>query len=203
MCVCIYVNMQDCNFINNISFIFFLLFHFLYNPYLDTKPLYELLEIFQTGKLEDFYQYLSTTTSPMTLQTWGIDEKTCIHHLRLLSLCSLAAEHEEIPYQAIASTLQVSMDQVEPWVISAVSSGLMNAKMDQLSQVVMVEQCVVRSFGMEEWKVLQTRLHGWKKNVGNIITALKQQQVSSSNSNNNTTASSNIVVSLSQGVTSI
>lgn len=97
------------------------------------------------------------------------------------------------------------MDQVEPWVISAVSSGLMNAKMDQLSQVVMVEQCVVRSFGMDEWKVLQTRLHGWKKNVGNIITALKQQQqqqVSSSNSNN-TTASSHIVVSLSQGVTSI
>jgi hypothetical protein len=61
-----------------------------------------------------------------------------------------------------------SIVPVEKWIISAVSSGLMSAKMDQLSQVVMVEQCVVRSFGMGEWKVLQARLHGWKKNVRNI-----------------------------------
>lgn len=140
--------------------------------------MYQLLEIFQTGKLEDFYAFLSSSLeNKTTLKTFKIDEEVCIHHLRLLSLCSLAAEHEEIPYAVIASTLQVPMDQVEPWVISAVSSGLMSAKMDQLSHVVMVEQCVVRSFGMDEWKVLQARLHGWKKNVGNILAALKQQQL--------------------------
>jgi translation initiation factor 3 subunit M len=122
--------------------------------------------------------------SNTSLQTFGIDPEACIYHLRLLSLCSLAAEHEEIPYNAIAATLQVPMDQVEQWVISAVSSGLMSAKMDQLSQVVMVEQCVVRSFGMGEWKVLQARLHGWKKNVGNILLALKQQNIQASTTTN-------------------
>ena len=167
---------------------------------IDTKPLYQLLEIFQTGKLEDFYTFLSSSSvdGHINLQTFGIEQETCIHHLRLLSLCSLAAEHEEIPYAAIASTLQIPMDQVEQWVISAVSSGLMSAKMDQLSQVVIVEQCVVRSFGMDEWKVLQTRLHGWKKNVGNMLVALKQQQLQTSSS----TASSSSIAYYPQSVSS-
>jgi translation initiation factor 3 subunit M len=185
----------------NLCSVFVDLFYLLFVVLIATKPLYDLLEIFQTGKLEDFYVFLSSSpANKTTLQTFGIEQETCIHHLRLLSLCSLAAEHEEIPYAAIASTLQIPMDQVEPWVISAVSSGLMSAKMDQLSHVVMVEQCVVRSFGMDEWKVLQTRLHGWKKNVGNILAALKQQQQLQTNS-----STTNIVqqyVSTQHGVSS-
>jgi translation initiation factor 3 subunit M len=96
--------------------------------------------------------------------------------MRLLSLCSLAAEHEEIPYAAIVSTLKVQPEEVESWVIQAVSSGLILAKMDQLQQVVMVERCVVRRFGIEEWKSLQARLHTWKKNVRGVLEGLKQSQ---------------------------
>ena len=90
---------------------------------------------------------------------------------------SLATEHEEIPYDAIASTLRVDEDDVESWVIAAVSSGLVSAKMDQLVQrVVMVEKCAVRRFGIEQWKILQERLNVWKKNVKGVLDGLKQSQ---------------------------
>ena len=97
--------------------------------------------------------------------------------MRLLSLCSLATEHEEIPYDAIATTLQIDTKDVEKWVIAAVSSGLLTAKMDQLQRVVMVEKCVVRRFGMEQWKVLQRRLNEWTRNVRSVVEGLKQSQV--------------------------
>jgi len=146
--------------------------------YTGTKSLYSLLEIFQEGKLQDFYNFLSDTThGEATLVTYGLDKEVCIRHMRLLSFCSLATEHEEIPYSAIASTLQIANDDVEAWVIAAVSSGLVSAKMDQLSQVVLVERCVaVRKFGMDQWKALQVRLDAWKKNVGGVLAGLKQQQ---------------------------
>lgn len=99
--------------------------------------------------------------------------------MRLLSLCSLSTEHEEIPYDAIASTLQVDQSDVENWVIAAVSSGLLEAKMDQLQHVVMVERCVVRRFGIEQWKILQDRLNLWKKNVKSVLDGLKQSQAGS------------------------
>ena len=94
--------------------------------------------------------------------------------MRILSFCSLAAEHEEIPYSVVAETLQTPVEDVEKWVIAAVSSGLLSAKMDQLQQKVMVERSVVRKFDMEQWKALQARLHLWKQNVGGILEAYKQ-----------------------------
>jgi translation initiation factor 3 subunit M len=49
----------------------------------------------------------------------GIDNDECVSNMRLLSLCSLATEHEEIPYSAVSQTLQVDEDDVEEWVLRA------------------------------------------------------------------------------------
>lgn len=133
-----------------------------------------LLEIFQEGKLDDFKPFIAKNKD--ILKENKLDLSSCTRHMRLLSLCSLAVEHEEIPYSAIAETLDITLPQVESWVIAAVASGLLVAKMDQLQQVVMVERCAVRKFGLEQWKVLQSRLNSWKKNVKNVLEGLKQTQ---------------------------
>eukprot|EP00970_Alexandrium_tamarense_P005482 scaffold904_cov201-Alexandrium_tamarense.AAC.15 len=103
-----------------------------------------------------------------------LNEGECMKNMCLLSLVSLAGEHEEIPYSAVASTLDIAEDQVEKWVILGVSSGLMEAKMDQLSKVVIVERCVVRQFGSTEWEALKVRLDKWKTNVRGVLDALKK-----------------------------
>lgn len=145
-------------------------------PIIDLKSkkpeIHALLSIFQEGKLEDFQSFIKS--NPTTCADYNISEDDAIRHMRLLSLCSLATEHEEIPYEAIATTLQVDQSEVENWVIAAVSSGLLSAKMDQLQHVVMVERCVVRRFGIEQWKILQNRLDMWKKNVRSVLDGLKQ-----------------------------
>lgn len=110
------------------------------------------------------------------MSTFDINEENAIRHIRLLSLCSLATEHEEIPYSAIASTLKIDNADVETWVIDGVSSGLLTAKIDQLQEVVIVEKCVVRRFGVKQWKVLQQRLNLWKCNVANVLESLKKSQ---------------------------
>ena len=99
-----------------------------------------------------------------------LDEEDCTRNMCLLSLVSLAGEHEEIPYGAVASTLGIQEDEVEKWVIRAVSSGLMEAKMDQLRKVVLVERCAVRQFGAKEWQSLKVRLDKWKSNVKGVLT---------------------------------
>lgn len=104
---------------------------------------------------------------------FSLNEAECTKNMSLLSLVSLAGEHEEIPYSAIASTLDIPEDQVEKWVIMGVSSGLIEAKMDQLSKVVLVERCVVRQFGRKEWEALKVRLDKWKVNVRGVLDALK------------------------------
>jgi translation initiation factor 3 subunit M len=134
-----------------------------------------LLKVFQEGKLEDYNSFIKSNGGDDVLKQWeGVSSENCVRYMRILSLCSLAAEHEEIPYEVVADTLQTSLDNVESWVIAAVSSGLLSAKMDQLQNKVVVERCVVRKFDMEQWKAVQTRLHVWKRNVGGILEAYRQ-----------------------------
>jgi len=140
-----------------------------------TKTLHALLVIFQEGKLEDYNAFLKQNGGDKAVKDWGLDPATSVRYMRILSLCSLAAEHEEIPYGTVAKTLQLDSEkEVESWVIAAVSSGLLSAKMDQLQQSVMVERSVVRKFDMEQWKALQSRLNVWKQNVRGILESYKQ-----------------------------
>lgn len=140
----------------------------------DEPDLHRLLEIFQTGKLADYLDFFRSKDEAKVLSRWGLKPEDCQRYMRMLSLCSLAADHDEIPYGEIQTTLQ--HDDVESWVVDAVNSGLLQAKMDQLSQKVMVERCVVRKFDVEQWKRLQSRLAMWKKNVGSVLAALDQSK---------------------------
>eukprot|EP00571_Detonula_confervacea_P009029 CAMPEP_0172315254 /NCGR_PEP_ID=MMETSP1058-20130122/24608_1 /TAXON_ID=83371 /ORGANISM="Detonula confervacea, Strain CCMP 353" /LENGTH=436 /DNA_ID=CAMNT_0013029301 /DNA_START=140 /DNA_END=1450 /DNA_ORIENTATION=- len=136
--------------------------------------LYDLLKIFMEGKLQDYRDFTAMPDKMTVFKSSGLDEGECMKNMCLLSLVSLAGEHEEIPYSAIASTLNVQEDEVEQWVIRAVSSGLMEAKMDQLRKVVLVERCAVRQFGMTEWTALKVRLDKWKSNVKGVLDALEK-----------------------------
>ena len=135
-----------------------------------------LLKIFQEGKLSDYEAFFLKKDEVKVLSQWGLNAGECQRFMRILSLTSLAAEHEEIPYSVIAETLKLpsGTTEVESWVIAAVNSGLLQAKMDQLAQKVMVERCVVRQFDKEQWKSLQSRLSLWKKHVGGMLETLKQ-----------------------------
>jgi translation initiation factor 3 subunit M len=133
-----------------------------------------LLKVIQEGKLEDYFAFIQSNGGDGILARWGLSGDDCARHMRILSLCSLAAEHEEIPYSLVAEALQVTPREVEKWVIAAASSGLLLAKMDQLEQKVIVERTVVRQFDMKEWKALQERVCLWKKNVRGILDAYKQ-----------------------------
>lgn len=144
----------------------------------DTKVLHGLLTVFQEGKLEDYHSFVKANGGEgKVLAPWGLVGEECVRYMRILSMCSLAAEHEEIPYSSIAETLQLpSEKEVESWVIAAVSSGLLSAKMDQLQQKVMVERSVIRRFDMDQWKALQSQLNLWKQNLKGILDAFQQTQ---------------------------
>lgn len=139
-------------------------------------PLLALLTVFQEGNLGDYNAFIQSNggNADTILSQWDLKADDCSRYIRILSLCGVAAAHEEIPYPLVAETLQTTPDEVEKWVIAAISSGLLSAKMDQLQEKVIVERCVVRKFDMEQWRALQSRLRLWKQNVGGILEAYKR-----------------------------
>merc|ERR1719223_2194127 len=141
--------------------------------------LYSLLTIFTEGSFEEYQQFLAKASAKGFFASHSVlSEEQCTKNMRLLSLCTLASESKtsSISYDQIASALDISSGDVEEWVIAARACGLIDAKMDQIREVVTVERCVIRNFGIEQWKSLQRKLNMWKVNVKSVPEDLKKNE---------------------------
>ncbi|XP_024642034.2 eukaryotic translation initiation factor 3 subunit M isoform X1 [Medicago truncatula] len=99
--------------------------------------LYQLLKIFLTQRLDAYLEY--HTANSTLLNDYGLVHEECIAKMRLMSLVDLSADGSgQIPYELIRDTLQINDDEVELWVFKAITAKLIDCKMDQMNQVVLV-----------------------------------------------------------------
>mmetsp|Transcript_2666 Transcript_2666/g.3020 ORF Transcript_2666/g.3020 Transcript_2666/m.3020 type:complete len:408 (-) Transcript_2666:196-1419(-) len=136
---------------------------------------FKLLSIFLTGTLADYLQLHAK--SPKLVKDLGLSHDECVNKMRLMSLASLGAETPsgEIPYSLVKTTLQVEDSEVESWIVKGIGMKLMEAKMDQLREIVIISRCTHRVFGHDQWIELRSRLAAWQKNLGNVCNQMDKK----------------------------
>ncbi|KAI3713127.1 hypothetical protein L1987_71699 [Smallanthus sonchifolius] len=144
----------------------------------DTKYalVYQLLKIFQTQRLDAYLDFYATNSA--LLKSYGLVHEECIAKMRLMSIVDLASnESGQIPYSLIKDTLKIEDDEVEPWVVKAITTKLVDCKMDQMNQVIRVSHCTERVFGPRQWQALREKLATWSGNIANVITTIQANKV--------------------------
>ncbi|KAJ0798386.1 putative proteasome component (PCI) domain, winged helix DNA-binding domain superfamily [Helianthus annuus] len=137
---------------------------------------YQLLKIFQTQRLDAYLDFY--TTNSALLQSYGLVHEECIAKMRLMSIVDLASnESGRIPYSSIKDTLQIEADDVETWVVKAITAKLIDCKMDQMNQVIRVSRYTERVFGHHQWQALREKLATWRGNIANVITTIQANKV--------------------------
>lgn len=134
--------------------------------------LYELVDIFAHATLSAYLAYHARNAQ--YLAELGVDHERSVETMRLLTLCSLAAADHVVAYDAIATALQVRVDEVEGWVVKAITAGLVDARMDQQAQTVTVTRSVQRDFSHRNWVELKGRLDQWSGNIQSMLRALEE-----------------------------
>lgn len=98
--------------------------------------------------------------------------------MRMMSLVDLASDESgQIPYALIKDTLQINDGEVEFWVVKAITAKLIDCKMDQLNQAVIVSRCTDRVFGQDQWQSLRAKLASWRTNVANVISTIQANKI--------------------------
>lgn len=133
--------------------------------------LVELLEIMSTKTLTEYCAFKKAAGS--FYKDHGLSEEECADHMRLFTLCAMSSGFDEIPYATLAKALDVKEDEVEQWVVKAITSNLISAKVDQLRRTVVISRTLPRGFGLEEWKEVDVKLHMYKKNVGQLLEMVR------------------------------
>ncbi|KAI8917750.1 hypothetical protein DFJ77DRAFT_457631 [Powellomyces hirtus] len=142
---------------------------------------FELLAIFLEGSLKQYQAFVKA--NPTFVPEQGLSEEDNLTKMRLLSMASLAANNVqgEVAYNTIAEALDVPIDEVEIWVINVIRAGLIDAKMNQLKQTVVISRSVHRVFTDNEWKSLQERLGAWRTNLKDVLQVIANAKLMAGN----------------------
>ncbi|XP_010937703.1 uncharacterized protein [Elaeis guineensis] len=138
---------------------------------------YQLLKIFLTQRLDAYLDFHAANST--LLKSYGLVHEDCITKMRLMSLLDLSSnESGEIPYSVIKDTLRITDEEVEYWVVKAITSKLLDCKMDQMNQIVVVSRHTERVFGLSQWQSLRSKLGAWRGNIANAISTIKANKIS-------------------------
>lgn len=136
---------------------------------LQGEPIGKLLGIFTQGNTKDWQSWKSGNSGEIErlgLSTTALERK--IRLLDLAALCSRSVS-SEVAYSEMAKTLDIEVDEVEVWVIDVIRAGLVSGKLSQINQSLRVYKSVYRSFGLEQWKLLESRLSTWESSIASIL----------------------------------
>jgi translation initiation factor 3 subunit M len=157
----------------------------------DKNPAYDFLQVFLTGDLENYRAFVKlrpsfladNRTVPCFISNIDIDESKAERKIRLLTLSSLSnTPSRTLSYAKIASSLDIPKEDVELWLIDVIRAGLVEGKLSQARQELLVHRSTYRTFGRAEWENLYSRLEDWKVALEGVlasdqISALREQEI--------------------------
>lgn len=141
-----------------------------------SEPIGKLLQIFIQGNSKDWNEWKSansTEVEKLHLSVEVLERK--IRLLDLAALCSRSVS-SEVSYAEIAKTLGIEVDEVEVWVIDVIRVGLVSGKLSQVNQSLRVYKSVYRSFGLDQWKLLESRLSTWEDSITSILNVIAESK---------------------------
>jgi hypothetical protein len=137
--------------------------------------LFKLLNVFASGTVKDYVVFKEDKAQVKCLETFAFDDVAMTNRLRTLTLCSLGAKTERLAYQTLVEALSLSdHDEVEEVVIAAVRTGLLEAKIDQEEEEVVIQRATPRQFVEADWVSMDLKLQEWRRAVEGVISTLHE-----------------------------
>lgn len=78
----------------------------------------------------------------------------------------------EVPYSQLSAAIDVPASDVESWIIDVIRAGLISGKLSQVNQSLRVYRSTYRTFGTEQWTLLEGRLQEWDRAIDEILATL-------------------------------
>jgi len=122
------------------------------------------------GKNKEVFDFMSLFTSTDSKQFEGkvkgfqrlmdsekLAMEDVIRKKQYVQICSLKLENSNHKYNDLANILNIKKDDVEQWAIEAIAAGIIDAKIDQVKEEIVIKSHIMN----QEWKAIKERLREW------------------------------------------
>ncbi|KNC53917.1 eukaryotic translation initiation factor 3 subunit M [Thecamonas trahens ATCC 50062] len=139
---------------------------------------HQLLSVFVNGFVTDYTALYDSSAEAKDVvdNMLGLSHERNVEKMRLLSLTSLAANTEIIPYSLVSATLDVAPEDVERWCIKISKAKLARVRMDQASKVIHISRATQRVFEHSHWELLREKLSVWAKATRAMVDVVQNNK---------------------------
>lgn len=138
---------------------------------LDGQLSLELLHIFVDGDLTDYIEFYNNNLE--FVEKLAVTHEENLRKIRLLTLASMAQDSQEIHFSQLTDKLNLGQEDVEPFIIEAIGSGLIMGKINEPEERVLIRSTINRTFKEAQWQFIKNRLELWQKNLVSIQESIK------------------------------
>lgn len=131
--------------------------------FLEGELIHDLLTIFVSDKLSSYLQFYAANKD--FVDSLGLRHEQSLQKMRLLTFMQIAETKKDIPFETLQRELQINAEMVELFVIDALRTRMVRAKIDQMNRRVLVSSTIHRTFGKPQWQYLREILTQWKSNI--------------------------------------
>lgn len=112
------------------------------------EKLLELLHIFTYKDLKDYTEWEKKNAA--YLKDSNIDAQVCKNKIMYLSFCSLAMKDNVISYDELSKIVGINRDEIEDWIIDAIVNNIIDARIDQEKEEVVINTFTQRTTNLRE-----------------------------------------------------
>lgn len=110
----------------------------------------------------------------------GLTEQELIVKKSYVEICSLNTQVTNFSYNDLSQLLNIAKDDIEMWAIEAIQNKIIDAKIDQLNEVVVIKSHMLREIKLQEWKAIQQKIRAWKDRFQRVQQVLQATQTAQS-----------------------
>ena len=68
------------------------------------------------------------------------------------------------------------MEEIEFWAIEAIQNKIIDAKIDQQNEMIVIKSHMLREIKLQEWKAIQEKIRMWKERFTRVKTIMEATQ---------------------------
>lgn len=131
----------------------------------------KLLNLFTTTDAKGFEAQINKFAKLMKAE--GLTKEELIVKKSYVQICSLSTDVTNFAYSDLAKLLNIDEDEIENWAIDAIQNKIIDAKIDQQKEEIVIKSHMLRELKKKEWQSIQVKIQTWKERFERVKTVLQ------------------------------
>lgn len=132
--------------------------------------IYTLVRLLLDGTVKEYRGFVATAAGKAVVLRCQTTEDALTSKMLLLALIGLFNRRASVSFKEISETLDIPSKDVENLIVQAIGKKLIEAKIDQLEETVLISKCSSRKFQLVEWQHLQKDLKEWRRALSDVLS---------------------------------